>query len=222
MTTDVRDALRMVAQQGGVTWSCRKRSRGSVSLELDGVSLSETLDAIVSVGGFEYTIEGSIVTVASLETLLAQEKLRMEYADGQEVAEQEAMVIELRYVDADRMQPVIEGLLSENGSVELLRTSDHVAKDYELERMQGLQNVNQNQAQQAESSLQVAGRLQSTYQGQPARSHTARGRGHPGAPGARPEGGRRDRREAGPGAHRGAVHRGVPRRDPTTSASTGA
>lgn len=176
--TDIRDALRLVAKQGGINIVMSNGVQGMISLELDDVSIRETLDAIVSVGGYSYTIQGNVVTVTSLAEELERDRLRAEVAPALP-PEQEALVIELRYVDAERVKAVVEKMLNETGSVSILKTADQVAQDNR--NQYGNNNSNQygNAFGRGNSGggnngegLQIATQLTSTSQGQPAQSHT--------------------------------------------------
>ncbi|MEM7310241.1 MAG: hypothetical protein AAF682_26435 [Planctomycetota bacterium] len=160
--SDIRDALRMVAAQADVDIVMSPSVQGEVTLDLRAATLEETLAALVTVGGFHYSIENDVVTVASLEERIAERNLRREYATEPDPAEPEVLVVRLRYVDAERVLPVVEALLSEVGTVTLLKTPDHVAADYGPA----------GGAQQANAQLQIGGQLATTSQGRPAKSHT--------------------------------------------------
>ena len=166
--TDIRDALRLVARQGDINLVMSNDIEGSISLELDDVSVRETLDAIASVGGFQYTIEDGIVTVATLKELLERNRQREEYQSStlQAPVEHEVLVLSLRYVDAERMKSVLEELLSETGTVSLLKTADHIAKDSTGTAATGAASA------VADQGLQIGSQLNTSTQGRPAKSHT--------------------------------------------------
>ena len=162
---DLRDALRMVGKQCGVNMVISNAVSGTVSLSLEGTTLEETLDALISVGGLDYVREGDIVTVHTVEELI-EERLRREELWGEppppKAAEPRPLVLHLRYVDAERVLDVVQGMLSELGTVSLLKTSDHVAQQ-------------RNGGVAPESTgveLQVGARLSTSSQGEPAKSHT--------------------------------------------------
>lgn len=165
--TDVRDALRMVAQQGEVNIVLSNRVEGSVTLELQDATLGQTLDAIMSVSGLQYANDGSIITVSTLDELLEQRKKRLEFAQSTQVDNPpepipETRLFHLKHVDAERMQSVVENMLSGIGKVAILKTSDHVAQDV---------GADQTPAG-SETDLQIGSQLATTSMGQPARSHT--------------------------------------------------
>lgn len=160
--SDIRDALRMVAAQGDVNVVMSKSVQGRITLDLDEVSLEESLDAIVTVGGFQYAVDGDIVTISTLTERREQAELERELAGpppGPEVPE--VLLLELRHVDAERVEPVIKNLLSEEGTVTLLDTSDHVAQRYDP-----------GGGPAGEGQLQLGSQLTSSSMGRPAKSHT--------------------------------------------------
>lgn len=165
LDADIRDALRLIARQGDVNIVISNKVTGTVTLELRDASLRETLDAIVKIGGFQYTIENNIVTVSTIAELLDQRRQWEELKpppDEPPPTVQEVLLLELQYVDAERVLPVVEKLLSEGGTVALLKTSDHVAEDHNTIGVDPADG----------SDLQIGGRLSTTSQGQPAKSHT--------------------------------------------------
>ena len=104
--TDIHDALRMVGQQGGMNMVVSNEVKGNVTLNLQDATMMEAQQAIVEMGGYEYSIDGNIITVKTLQEILDGDKLRQEMKPKPE-AKQEVLVLELRYVDAERMMSVI-------------------------------------------------------------------------------------------------------------------
>ena len=163
--TDVRDALRLVAKQGGLNMVMSNAVSGTVTLELHDVSIDEALRAVLSVGGFQHTLEGGIVTVLTHDELVAQAQQRETYRQSvlEAPALREVLVLELRYVDAERVQPVIEGLLGEGGTVSMLQTTDHL-------RQAGAGTRTGSTTE--EEGLQIGTQLSTSSRGLPAKSHT--------------------------------------------------
>ncbi len=129
---DIRQALHLVAKQGGVNMIVSNDVQGTISMDLENATLEETLDAIMAVGGYRYERDGNIVTVQSLEGLLEQRdqvaKLAPPPLPPPALPEAEALVLRLRYVDAERVIPIVQGLLGEGGSVSMLETADHLTQ----------------------------------------------------------------------------------------------
>jgi type IV pilus assembly protein PilQ len=162
---DVRDALRLVAKQGGLDLVMGSDVGGTISLELSEVTLQDALDAISRIGGFQHEIAGNVITVASLDELLERARARQEYeraAQEGPAPEQEVLVLQLQYVDAGRVAPVVEKLLGEGGTVTVLKTPDLLAQERRAADVRPADARN----------IQIGSRLSTTSQGQPARSHT--------------------------------------------------
>lgn len=169
--TDIHDALRMVGQQGGMNMVVSNEVKGNITLNLKDATVMEALEAIVEMGGYEFSMDGNIITVKTLQEMLDSEKLREEM-NPKPVEKQEVLVIELRYVDAERMMSVVEKLVSKTGSATLLKTSDHVSKDYALAQQQNLMSAGSSGGGQEGEGIQIGGQLSTTSQGTPAKSHT--------------------------------------------------
>ncbi|MFT5052033.1 MAG: type IV pilus assembly protein PilQ [Chlamydiales bacterium] len=161
--TDIRDALRLVARQGGLSLVMSDLVSGQVSLELNRATIDQALGAIMSVGGLSHSVEGDVLLVSTIADMLARKQREIEYASlTTSAAPPQMLVLQLRYVDAERMQPMVQALLGENGTATVLPTSDHLA----LAR-----SVTETADVDADG-LTIGTRLSSTTQGQPAKSHT--------------------------------------------------
>ena len=163
---EVRDALRLVGRHAGVNMVISNRVTGSVTLGLDGVGLEQTLDALADIAGFRYSLEGSVVTVTTVEEYLEQHERDQQLAAARAAAnpDRDVLVVALRYVDAERVFSIVEDLVGSDGSVSLLETSDHVAQRYGSGAAVPPAG--------AESALQIGTQLSASSQGLPARSHT--------------------------------------------------
>lgn len=168
LDTDVRDALRLVAAQSGINLVISNEVQGMVTLDLDGVSLIETLDAIMRVGGWEYTVNGRIVTVTS-RTPSPESGAPPLVVGPDPDLEQEVLVLKLRFVDAERVLPVVEMLLSETGAVSLLKTSDQVAQSTTTATTGAATGAT---AASSGGNLQIGTPLSSSSKGKAAKSHT--------------------------------------------------
>ena len=163
--SDIRDALRLVAKQCGVNLVVSNEVQGTITLELEQATLTETLDAIAAVGGVRYSTEGTIVTVQTLDEILKQRKQQDELAEPAPEplpAESHTLVLNLRYVDAERVEPVVKNLLSEDGIVSVLKTSDHLAQERGAV----------TEAPSTGTALQIGTQLTTSSVGEPAKSHT--------------------------------------------------
>ncbi len=180
--SEVGDALRLVGRQCGVNMVISNEVKGVITLDLDGTTLDETLEAISKVSGLLYEQDGDIVTVFTLnEVLESREKhdaLRPEPV-ADDPLPYDTLVIQLRFVDAERVEPIVRTLLSEEGSVTILKTSDHIARERGQQAAGGggqsvvgqVQGQTQG-GQGGDSGFQIGSRLSTSSQGEPAKSHT--------------------------------------------------
>ncbi len=166
--SDVRDALQLVSKQAGVDIIAAMGVEGRISLSLQDATLEETLDAIASVGGFEVHRAGEIITLQTLEARMEHERRRAELAavltppDQEVIVPLQPLVLRLKYVDAERVEGIVASMLSERGSVSLLKTQDHVEIERGVPDSGGMSS----------GSLQIGTQLSSSSAGQPASSHT--------------------------------------------------
>ena len=177
--SEVGDALRLVGRQCGVNMVISNDVKGAITLDLDGTTLDETLQAISKVSGLLYEQEGDIVTVYTLnEVLDSREKHQALLPEPIVEAPEpnETLVIQLRFVDAERVEPIIQTLLSETGSVSILKTSDHIARERGTQAQGGGNQQGGGQAQGQSggnaAGFQIGSRLSTSSQGEPAKSHT--------------------------------------------------
>ena len=173
--TDVRDALRLVARQGGINLVLGKGVEGAVTLQLDDVTIEETLEAISEVAGLHHTFHGGYAGTGRLVTVNTHEEVLAKEEEAKlQAPPREALVVHLQYVDAERMLSVLKDVLSAEGTIARLDTSDHVVKGAELgpQQQQQQQLLGQNAGNGQEAALQIGTQLLSSTQGVPARSHT--------------------------------------------------
>lgn len=175
--SEVGDALRLVGRQCGVNMVISNSVKGVITLDLDGTTLDETLKAISKVGGLLYEHDGDIVTVYTLSEVLESREKRQALLP--EPAEElptpnETLVIQLRFVDAERVEPIIRTLLSGSGTASILKTSDHIARERGQNVGQSGAEGSQVEGQSAggSNSFQIGSRLSTSSQGEPAKSHT--------------------------------------------------
>jgi type IV pilus assembly protein PilQ len=165
VNTSIRDALRMVARQSDMSLVLSDLVEGTVSLELNDATTDEALSAIMRIGGLSHSVEGDVYIVSTLQDMLEQKQRAVEYESLPDAAGAPSMLlVTLHYVDAERIQPVIQSLLGEGGTVTLLETSDHVA----MNRGNIMGDVTADSGEE----LTIGSRLTSSTQGQPAKSHT--------------------------------------------------
>ncbi len=163
--TDLHDAFRLVARQSGVNVVVSNKIDGTITLDLDNASLDEALKAIADIGGFQYSRKGNVVTVQTIDELLAQRKQQDEFRELLKepvVSDPQTLVLSLRYIDAERIEPIVKSLLSETGTVSMLKTSDHIARE----------RGTVGSSASSGNELQIGTRLSTSTEGEPAKSHT--------------------------------------------------
>ncbi len=156
--TDIREALRLLARQGGVNIVLSDKVAGTVTLDLDNATVSQALDAIIEVNGFVSQTMGDLVLVTTLEEM---EKKRIPIPD---IEKTEVLVLNLKYADARRMVEFVKPMLTPLGKIGILPDSD-----------EGAEHTNSNYQGGAASSdggeeLAINGNGTSTSAGKPARS----------------------------------------------------
>lgn len=171
--TDIRDALRLVARQGDLSLVISELVTGKVSLELNDATIEEALAAIMNIGGLSHTIEGEIYVVSTVPDMLERKKDELEFENlGKDIAAPQMLLLQLRYVDAERIQPMVLALLSEGGTATVMATSDHVAMHRSVPQAGNSSSNSSSKGSDGEEALSIGSRLSSSTQGQPAKSHT--------------------------------------------------
>ncbi len=107
---DIRDALRLVAEQGGLNISIGPGVEGEVSVFLTDASLEGALEAIARHNGYDYRVEKDIISVSKPPGKTA----------GNEVPPLETRVFFLRSQDAERVRDALEFSLSPFGRMKVL------------------------------------------------------------------------------------------------------
>lgn len=114
---DIQGVLRLIAAEYDLNIVMSAEVTGNVSLRLKGASLVNTLDAILLSRGYDYEIQDNIIRVASAETIEAERAKRLSKRDQGNLV---PTVFTLSYLDANDVQAIVEPLLTERGSVQVL------------------------------------------------------------------------------------------------------
>ncbi len=164
LDTEIRDALRMVARMAGLSIIVSEKATGTITVELNDATVEQAMGAICHIGGLSYSFESNVYVVSTLGEAIERRQQELEYAVSldEPAPAPEMLLVKLRYVDAERVEPLITGLLSEGGTVAVLETSDHVALKREAPESHA----------EGGSELEIGTSLSTTTRGQPARSHT--------------------------------------------------
>lgn len=115
--TDIRDVLRLIAEEYNLNMVMADDVTGTVTLRLKGTSLQNTLDAILAGRGYDYEIRDNIIRVGKNESI-QNERTQRTSREGQEVLVTEVVV--LRYLDAYDIKDTVKSLLTSRGNVTVL------------------------------------------------------------------------------------------------------
>lgn len=107
---DIRDALRLVAEQGGLNISIGPGVEGEVSVFLTDASLEGALEAIARHNGYDYRVDRDIISVSKPPSKKS----------GNEIPPLETRVFTLRSQDAERVRDALEFALSPFGKMKVL------------------------------------------------------------------------------------------------------
>ncbi len=114
----VVNALRQLALVGGVNIVIAEDVQGRVTMRLRQVRWSAALDAITRSQGLGVYRSGEILFVDRLERLAAYEQAQLRWRKATEATMPlVTRIIRLSYARADDVAPIIQGLLTERGSV---------------------------------------------------------------------------------------------------------
>jgi len=110
---EIRDVLGLLAEEYDLNVVMGDDIKGKVDLRLKGVSLSNTLDALLVSRGYDYEIRDKIIRIARTEVIEKEKNRRLARADSDPLVME---VIVLRYLDANDVLPMVKSMLSERGS----------------------------------------------------------------------------------------------------------
>lgn len=114
---DIRDVLRLIADMYDLNMVMSDDVRGVVTVRLKDTSLANTLDALLTIRGYDYEIRDNIIRVAPATVI---ENERTQRHARQELEPLISEVIVLHYLDANDVRPMIVSMLSERGSITVL------------------------------------------------------------------------------------------------------
>lgn len=149
---DIREALRLVAEQGGLNISIGPGVEGEVSVFLTDATLDGALKSIAVDNGYSYKVDHGIISVSRPP----------EAKDGEATPPLAVRVFTLRCQDAERVRDALEFALTRYGKMKVLNENSvneymtqnlgQLAGDFEgvnaannVNRFGGAQNQNQNQ-----------------------------------------------------------------------------
>ncbi|MCD6080029.1 MAG: type IV pilus secretin PilQ [Candidatus Omnitrophica bacterium] len=107
---EIRDVLRMLAEQFGLNIVISDRVSGKISVKFTNVSVEEAIDAIVTINGYAYTKKGNVIKVTTPEEVEREAPI--------------TRVFVLNNAIAEDLKPSLEKSLSSIGTIEVDKRSN--------------------------------------------------------------------------------------------------
>ena len=128
---DLHDVLRLIADVVGVNIIAGADVQGNVTTRLENVPWDEALDAVLSINGMGHEWSGNVIRVAPLAHFAKQREARLrEQAAQQQIQPTFTHVVAISYANATSLQPNLEKLLSDKGSLAVdTRTNTIIVND---------------------------------------------------------------------------------------------
>ena len=128
---DLHDVLRLIADVMEVNIIAGADVQGSVTTRLENVPWEEALDAVLSINGMGHERSGNVIRVAPLEHFVKAREARLREREAQRQTQPIfTQVVSINYANAARLQPNLEKLLSDRGSLAVdTRTNTIIVND---------------------------------------------------------------------------------------------
>jgi type IV pilus assembly protein PilQ len=128
---DIHNILRLLAEVGGVNIVTSDDVSGTVTIRMRNVPWDQALEVILQAKGLGMVRRGNLIRVAPLETLEKERELAIERRKQLETLEPlETRLVPVSYATATDLEPRVEELLSERGSVSVdERTNVLIVRD---------------------------------------------------------------------------------------------
>ena len=128
---DIHDVLRLIADVVEVNIIAGTDVRGNVTTRLENVPWEEALDAVLSINGMGHERSGNVIRVAPLEHFVKAREARLREREAQRQTQPIfTQVVTINYANAARLQPNLEKLLSDRGSLAVdTRTNTIIVND---------------------------------------------------------------------------------------------
>jgi type IV pilus assembly protein PilQ len=137
--TEIDNALRIIAEVSNLNIIASDDVTGKVTLRLIDVPWDQALDVILKTNNLDKVQEGNVVRIAPVEKLRAErEALRQAQQAEDELEPLRVQYIRISYAKAAELQPLVETVITERGSVAYdERSNQLIVKDIS----KGLKNV---------------------------------------------------------------------------------
>lgn len=128
---DIHNILRLLAEVGGVNIVTSDDVSGTVTIRMRNVPWDQALEVILQAKGLGMVRRGNLIRVAPLETLEKERELAIERRKQLETLEPlETRLVPVSYATAGELEPRVEELLSDRGSVSVdERTNTLIVRD---------------------------------------------------------------------------------------------
>jgi type IV pilus assembly protein PilQ len=128
---DIHNILRLLAEVGGVNIVTSDDVTGTVTIRMRNVPWDQALEVILQAKGLGMVRRGNLIRVAPLETLEKERELAIERRKQLETLEPlETRLVPVSYATAGELEPRVEELLSDRGSVSVdERTNTLIVRD---------------------------------------------------------------------------------------------
>ena len=128
---DLHDVLRLIADVVEVNIIAGADVQGSVTTRLENVPWEEALDAVLSINGMGHEWSDNVIRVAPLEHFVKAREARLREREAQRQTQPIfTQVVTISYASAARLQPNLEKLLSDRGSLAVdTRTNTIIVND---------------------------------------------------------------------------------------------
>lgn len=128
---DIHDVLRLIADVVGVNITAAASVQGKVTTRLESVPWEEALDAVLSINGMGRERSGNVIRIAPLEHFAKEREAKLREQEAQrQIQPTLTQVVTINYANAAALQPNLEKLLSDKGSLAVdTRTNTIIVSD---------------------------------------------------------------------------------------------
>ncbi len=129
--TDIDNALRIIAEVSNLNIIASDDVTGKVTLRLIDVPWDQALDVILKTNGLDQVTEGNVIRIAPVDKLRQEREALLEAKRAaQNLEDLRVSYIRVSYAQVAEMQPQVESVLSERGTVTIdERTNQLIIKD---------------------------------------------------------------------------------------------
>lgn len=124
---DIANVLRILSYKSGVNIIAAEDVQGTITIRLNDVPWETALNVILKTYGFAYERDGNIITVSTLENILARQKTELELSQVQLVI---TKTFVLTFLDASDVKNVLQPQLSPRGKITVLETTGQTGWEF--------------------------------------------------------------------------------------------